>query len=304
LGKRLKNTCIYLGVRLLLGLLRLLGLGLARRLGRALGRLALRLGRVERRRTLANLALAFPELDEAARLALARAVFAHLGECVAELVHIRRLEPLTEHARLSPESRAVLDRLFARGQGVVFVTGHLGNWELMARAMAAHGYGVNTIGQRTYDPRLTELLARFRVAGRVNTLWRGEPRLMARMGEALARNELMGLLIDQDTDVPGAFVPFFGRLAFTPTAAAALARHTGAPLVTGFNHRCPQGGYEISVEELVLAPAAGADPDLVLARDTAEMTARIERQLRAHPAQWVWMHRRWSTRPPGEGSPP
>jgi Kdo2-lipid IVA lauroyltransferase/acyltransferase len=301
-GKRLKNTCIYLGVRLLLGLLGLVGLGLARRLGRSLGRLAFRLGRVERRRTLANLALAFPELSEAERLALGRAVCAHLGECVAELVHIHRLEPLTEHARITPESRAVLDRLFTRGQGVVFVTGHLGNWELMARAVAAHGYPVNTIGQRSYDPRFTRLIARFREAGRVNTLWRGEPRLMASMGAVLARNELMGLLIDQDTDVPGVFVPFFGRLAYTPTAAAALARHTGAPLVTGFNHRLPQGGYEITIEELALS--AEADPDLALARDTAELTARIERQLRAHPAQWVWMHRRWRTRPPEEGSPP
>jgi len=301
-GKRLKNTAIYLGLRLLLGLLWLSGLRLARRLGRGLGRLAFRLGRVERRRALANLALAFPERGEAERLALGRAVFAHLGECVAELVHVRRLAPLAEHVRLSPQSRAVLDRLFTRGRGVVFVTGHLGNWELMARAMAAHGYGVNTIGQRSYDPRLTALLARFREAGRVNTLWRGEPRLMARMGEALARNELMGLLIDQDTDVPGVFVPFFGRLAHTPTAAAALARHVGAPVVTGFNHRRPAGGYEIVVEEL--APSAEADPDLAIARDTAEMTARIERQLRAHPAEWVWMHRRWRTRPPEEGSPP
>lgn len=297
--KRLKNTLIYLGVRTLLGLVRLVGLRLGRPLGRGLGRWAFRLGRVERRRTLAHLDLAFPELPPAERLRLGRACFAHLGESLVELVHVDRLGPLTEVMAFAPGARELLDAALARGRGVVYVTGHVGNWELMARAMHVHGYGVNTIGQRAYDPRLTRLLERFRLAGGVRTLWRGDPDLVAGMRAALDRNELMGLLIDQDTDVPGCFTPFFGRLAHTPTAAAFLARRAGAPMLAGFNHRRPEGGYLITLEEI--EPSGQPEPSAAVEQDTHALNACIERHIRAHPAEWVWMHRRWKTRPPGEG---
>jgi KDO2-lipid IV(A) lauroyltransferase len=296
MGKRIKNSLVYLALRGLFGLLRLMGWARSLRFGRFLGRVAFRRARIERERTLRHLGWAFEQTPAPEREALAVRVFEHLGQGVAEVVNARKVPGLIDYVQLEPDGRRVLDEVLARGQGVVFVTGHVGNWELMARGLAALGYPINTIGQKSYDPRLTRLLARFRDEGRVHTLWRGEADLVERMVEVLRRGQIMGLLIDQDTDVPGAFVDFFGRPTWTPTAAALLARKTGAPVVMGFNHRRPEGGLQIGIAEL--AKSALEELPAAVAADTQAMSRAIEAHIRAHPAEWVWMHRRWKTRPP------
>lgn len=300
MGKRIKNWFIYCSVRLLLGLLRRLRPQRARRCGRWLGRRAYRWARVERERCRRHLGWAFAELDPTERERLARRVFEHLGAGVAELAVVHQERPITEWVEVDGESRRVLEEVLARGRGVVFVTGHLGNWELMARGLAAFGYPINTIGQRSYDPRFTRLIARFRQQGRVHTLWRGEPELMDKMAAVLRRGEIMGLLIDQDTDVPGVFVDFFGRPAWTPIAPVLLARKAGAPLVVGANHRLAgDAGFRVRIEEIALADLP--DRQRALAADTQAISHWIEARIREHPEQWVWLHRRWKTRPPKDG---
>jgi len=297
MGKRFKNWFIYWSVRLLLGTIRRLRPQRARRLGRWLGRRAYRWARVERERCRRHLGWAFAELDAARREQLARRVFEHLGAGVAELAVVHKERPISDWVEVDGESRRVLDELLARGRGVVFVTGHLGNWELMARGLAALGYPINTIGQRSYDPRFTRMIARFREQGRVRTLWRGEPELMDKMAAVLRRGEIMGLLIDQDTDVPGVFVDFFGRPAWTPIAPALLARKTGAPLVVGANHRLAgDAGYRVRIAEIALS--AAPDRQRALAADTQAISHWLEARIREHPEQWVWLHRRWKTQPP------
>lgn len=293
--KKLKNTLIFLTARLLMGVVRRMGLARSQRLGRWLGRRAFGWARTERNRTLEHLGLAFPGMPVEARRALARSVFEHFGAAAAECVNVRRLGDLADFVQLEEASRRVLDAAMARGRGVVFVTAHCGNWELMARGLVRHGYPVNTIGQKSYDPRFTRLISEFRERGGVHTIWRGEPGVMEKMASVCSRGEIMGLLIDQDTRVPGVFVPFFGRDAYTPTAAALLARRTGAALVCGLNHRRTGGGYRILVEEQPLS--AGPDERAAVRADTAALTDRIERHVREHPSEWVWMHRRWKTRP-------
>lgn len=300
--RRLKNTLIYLLARLVLGLARCLPWRLALAFGENLGRLGYRLAGRARRDTLAHLALAFPDAAFSERRRLARAVFRHFGRAAAEWACVRDLPDVTAFVRIDPESLALLRALLGRGRGVIFVTAHAGNWELMALSLARSGLPVCTIGKRSYDPRFTRLIDETRRLGPVQTLWRGEPDLALRMRETLAAGNILGLLIDQDTRVPGVFVPFFGRLAHTPIAAAALARETGAPLVTGFNFRAPPGGYQVIVEEHALSQ--NPDPRQAVADDTAALTARIERHVRAHPGEWVWMHRRWKTRPASDPAAP
>jgi KDO2-lipid IV(A) lauroyltransferase len=293
--KWLKNTAIYLLARMLMGFVRCLSWKTSLRFGRWVGRRAHNRARKARETVLENLALAYPEITTDKRKDLAREVFEHFGMAAAECINIRKLKDLTSYVEMEPASRRVMDDVMARGRGVVYATAHCGNWELMARALSRCGYPVNTIGRRSYDPRFTRLIDRFRHQGAVNTLWRGEPDLLQRMTRVLKKGELMGLLIDQDTKVPGAFVPFFGKSAHTPTAAALVARNAEAPVVTGFNHRLPEGGYRIVVQEYV--PSDLPDLEQAVLEDTRQMTARIEAHIREHPAEWVWMHRRWKTRP-------
>jgi KDO2-lipid IV(A) lauroyltransferase len=115
-----------------------------------------------------------------------------------------------------------------------------------------------------------------------------------RLARALAANRVNGLLIDQDIrDIPGVFVPFFGRPAWTPIGGGMLAVRAGCASVSGFIHRRPDGSHHVAIEPLE-TPNRG-DEEERAHELTARATAAIETQIRTHPAQWVWFHRRWRT---------
>jgi KDO2-lipid IV(A) lauroyltransferase len=277
-------------------LLQPLPLGVARALGARLGALAYTVAGGERRKALKSLALAFPEKSDAERQAVARAAFRHLGAAALEVACTGALDEGLERLVAWPqEDRRVLEAALARGKGVVFVSGHVGNWELLARRVARSGFPCQSIAKETTDPRLTELVARFRARGGVRSIWRGQEGAARAMLRALRSGEILGILIDQDTKVQSVFVPFFGELAATPRAAADLALRTGAAVVTGFCHREGEG-YRLSMEEVPVPQ--GEDREALAVALTAALSARIEAAIRRAPEQWVWMHQRWKTRPP------
>ncbi|MHB8420194.1 MAG: lysophospholipid acyltransferase family protein [Myxococcales bacterium] len=294
LRKRLRRALRFPFVRLGLALAAALPLRFALALGAGLGRLAHRLLRSQRRLALEHLAIAFPDrgLDE--RDALAAACFEELGRCGLEACQAARID-VRSYVRWSASEIAEMRRGLAEGKGGLFVTGHVGNWELLARRIVAEGFDHAVVVRESGDPRLAALVARYRSSGGVRTVGRGSGSGPLReMLSAFKRGALLGLLIDQDTRVRGHHVPFFGRLAHTPRAAEDLALRTGAPVFVGFIHRDPGGGHTLHTER-VPVPA-----DLPPGRLTAALTARIEAEIRSHPRDWVWMHRRWK-RPPDSG---
>jgi KDO2-lipid IV(A) lauroyltransferase len=294
LAKRAKRYLRYAGVRALVFTVGCLPLAWAAGLGRALGALAFAFAGAERRKALDSLGRAFPALSEAERTAVARACFRHLGQCAGELAAIRRIDGDVDAWVAWPAAdRRVLDDALARKRGVVFVSGHVGNWELLARRVALAGYPAQTIAKETTDPRLTALVERFRASGRLKTLWRGQDGAAKAMLRALRAGEILGMLIDQDTRVQSVFVPFFGAPASTPRAAADLALRTGAAVVMGFCQRQPGGRYALSMRELAVPSTGDREADALAL--TAAMTADIEAAVRRAPEQWVWMHRRWKT---------
>src|SRR6266511_684656 len=124
----------------------------------------------------------------------------------------------------APGAEQVFRGVLARGRGLVYVAGHVGNWELMAQRVPRIGpFPAATIAKATIHPGLNVLIERTRAAGGVETLWREDPATARAMIRCFKQNKILGILIDQDTSVQGVFVPFFGRPAFTPRAAADLA---------------------------------------------------------------------------------
>ncbi|MBW1811220.1 MAG: lipid A biosynthesis acyltransferase, partial [Deltaproteobacteria bacterium] len=246
--KKIKNTFIYFLARMLMGLVRMMKFERSLRFGRWLGRRAYKWAKKERYKTLQHLEWAFPEKSVVQREKLARNVFEHFGQAVAEVVNVAKIKDLADYVDFEEGSREILADSLSKGRGVVYVTGHVGNWELMARSLARYGFPVNTIGQKSYDPRFTRLMQRFRDEGSVKTIWRGDPQILEKMAAVLKRGEIMGLLFDQDTKVPGVFVPFFGKPAYTPLAAASLAHNTKAVTVIGLNYRRPNGGLRIAIK--------------------------------------------------------
>jgi KDO2-lipid IV(A) lauroyltransferase len=295
LAKRLKRFLRYLLVRAALALVHRMPLGVARWLGVRFGTLAFRVAGGERRKALQSLARAFPEKSEAERLELTRACFRHLGIALFEAGCSAALDRELKQLVAWPEAdRRVLEAALARGKGVVFVSGHLGNWELLARRVACEGFPCQSIAKETSDPRLTVLVERFRAQGQVRSIWRGQEGAARHMLRALKNGEILGLLIDQDTKVQSFFVPFFGELAATPRAAADLAIRTGAAVVVGFCQR-GEAGYRLTMEEVPLP--SEQDREAAALELTAALSQRIEAAIRRAPEQWVWMHQRWKTRP-------
>lgn len=293
--KRVKRFVRYLFIRALLVPLQLMPLGFASRLGERVGLFVFRFVSSQRRKALASITTAYPEKPEAERLELARESFRHLGRSVLEMVCIEQFDARRhELVEWVPAARAAMDAALARGKGVVFVTGHVGNWELLARYVALEDYPAAVIGKETSDPRTTRLLERFRGSGKLRVIWRGSQGAAKEMLRALKTNSILGLLIDQDTKVQSVWVPFFGKLAKTPRAAADLAIRMGAVPMLGFCTRVGPLQYRITMEELALPQSEGEAAVLEL---TERLTAGIEAQIRAHPEQWVWVHQRWKSPP-------
>jgi Kdo2-lipid IVA lauroyltransferase/acyltransferase len=244
----------------------------------------------------AHLAIAYPQASPAERRAIARAAFANAGRSFAELCKFA-----TVRKRLATYVRAEgLEHLrqgLAGGKGLLAVTGHLGNWEILAAYCAAQGLPVDVIGRRLNGRALNRMLVHFRARAGVTTILRESKGSSRAIMRTLRANRILALLIDQDTRGPRVFVPFFGRPASTPSGVAVLAQRTGAPVVGIFISRRPEGGHLIHV--LPPFPSATA-ADSTVEGLTATYTAAIEAHVRAHPDEWVWWHRRWRRRPATE----
>jgi KDO2-lipid IV(A) lauroyltransferase len=273
-----------------------LPLAAAPALARVGGKAAFWLLRGERRKAHASLARAFPALDERGRDALIAQMWTHLVWLLLELALMDQIDPILEtYVELPPASLERYQAAFDRGQGTMFVTAHVGNWELMARRLARIDPRTATIAKESNDPRLTALIEQVRARGRLRTIWRGAPGAARDMLKLLKSGGALGMLIDQDTKVQGVFVRFFGELAHTPRAAADLALRLKTTALVGFVHRRPEGGHRIEVSEVPLPE--GLTGEAAVVELTQRLTAAIEATIREAPAEWVWMHQRWKTRP-------
>jgi KDO2-lipid IV(A) lauroyltransferase len=292
----LRDDLVYAAFRGFLAAAGRLPLGVTRPPAAALGRFAMTLNHRDRRRTRAHLRIAFPELNEARLRALMRANARHFGGLAAEVAWLGRATPADVLALCSSSGGGHLERAVERGNGVALITGHCGNWEMLNAWLGASGFPMTIAVRDIYDQRLDRIASRLRSRFGSEVVPRGAS-AGRRLVAALAENRVIGLLIDQDIrDIPAVFVPFFGRPAWTPSGAASLALHKSAPVVPAFDHRRPDGSHAIEIHPAIPMPGSGTREQRIIEL-TAAATAAIERQIRAHPEQWVWMHRRWRTRP-------
>jgi KDO2-lipid IV(A) lauroyltransferase len=274
-----------------------LPLGVTRPLGAQLGVLIMGLDARDRRRSRDHFRIAFPALDEDAARSLLRRNARHLGALLAEVAWLRVATAEEVAAQCSISGLEHLERPLAAGTGAVLITGHCGNWEILNARLGVAGIPLTIAVRGLDDPRIDAIVTSLRSRFGTEVVPRGQDagrRLLA----ALAANRVNGLLIDQDIkDIPGVFVPFFGRPAWTPSGAASLALRAGCPVVPAFDHRRGDGRHEVEILPPLPQPPPGA-PEEQVAALTAAATSAIERQVRAYPEQWVWMHRRWRRQPP------
>ncbi len=288
------DSVLYAGLRSFLAVGGSLPLSISRPIGSTLGRAAFRLLPRSRERIRTHLEIAFPDLTREQRATVARACARHFGFMLAEVAWLWHAKPQDVEKLCTLEGVEHFFSALERGRGVIFATAHCGTWELLSARLPVAGVPLSTAARQLDDPRLDRLVTAMRTRFGTEVILRG-PAAGKQMVRALAGNRVAALLIDQDIrDIPGVFVPFFGRPAWTPSGAAMLAIRRDCPMVTGFIHRLPDGRHRAEIHPPLPMPDRGSLEDRV-EELTASATSTIERQIRTHPEQWVWMHRRWRT---------
>ena len=242
-----------------------------------------------------NLTFAWPEKDAAWRRRTIQGVFASIGRLLVVFARLPEITRANVKDWIRYEGLEQNQRAKERGAGVLFATAHLGNWELSAYAHALLTEPMNVVVRPLDNPVIDEIVETRR-ARSGNTLL--SKRDFARsIFQALQKNEPVGILVDQNSSAEnGAFVPFFGTLACANLTFAKLASRSGADVIPGFATWCEKERKYI----LRFYPPVLITGDAV--EDTRRIQAAIEAAIRETPDQWLWIHRRWKTRPEGEKS--
>ncbi|WP_063721862.1 lysophospholipid acyltransferase family protein [Corallococcus coralloides] len=267
-------------------------------LARFVANLAYTLG-IRRKVALDNLAQAMPEKSEAERHDIARGAYLTMARVVVEsLPSGDRMTPDWDQQGIEGEEAfAALKAHVATGKGALLVTAHFGNWELVGQMLIRWGIPLNAL-VRPLKGALNTRIAVNRLGAGAGLIY---PKgAIQEITDAVNRGESAYMLLDQALPAKSAvFVPFFGRLASTTPAMAVAAERTGVPVFVVMGVRPPGPGarYKLEVEGPILPPRPGecADP---ITEHTARVTAAMERAIRRHPEQWLWLHRRWKVQPP------
>jgi Kdo2-lipid IVA lauroyltransferase/acyltransferase len=250
---------------------------------------------VPRQRLIAlhNLRRAFPEKSAEEILKIARGVYRNMGIVSAEFFDIPHWSQSNIGEIVDPDGLEHCLKALEKGRGVLMFGAHFGNWELEAVAASLLIKPLAAIYRPLDSALLDQLVLRVRTATG-NTLL-AKNRAMRAMLRSLKRNEILGILIDQNVDYyEGVFVDYFGRPACTTDGLAILALHTGAPVLPAYMARLPDGRYRLVIGSEVEVVDTG-DRNADILANTQRFTKVIEQTVRRYPDQWLWIHQRWKT---------
>src|SRR5271157_2434514 len=267
---------------------------LAHRLARVYTRLFLDLAIPRLRRTAyRNLSLALPGLDAGERKKIVDGVFRSIARILVSFAKFPSMRAGNAARWIRCEGAEHFENALREGRGVLFATAHLGNWELSAYAHALLTGPMNVVVRPLDNPPIDAMVERRRSLSGNRLIYKKD--FARSILKALAANEAVGILIDQNATLDsGVFVDFFGVAACAGTGFAKIAAHSGAAVIPGFALWSESEGRYV----LRFYPPVPITGDA--ARDTQALQSQVEEVIRAHPDQWLWIHRRWKTRPPGE----
>jgi KDO2-lipid IV(A) lauroyltransferase len=291
----------YAPVKLVLGTLGRLPPRTAYWIGQSFGKIAYLLAGDLRRTGAINLKLAFPEKTDKERTTLLRECFESLGRELGLFSQMasRSREELTQ--LIDAQGWENLEKARAeRGDRLIYYTGHLGAWEMTSFGISLLGYPFTFLVRRLDNPKVEQLVDEVRTKFGNRTV---DKLSAARSMLKLLRSgdQALGLLTDLNTlDDEAIFVDFFGVPAATTFVIAKLALRTNTPLVPFFAPWSEEKGKYLLITEPPIPAECTGDEEADVRRVTIEITRRLENQIRQFPGQWLWIHKRWKTRPPGE----
>lgn len=264
---------------------------------RALGSFAFYIIPRHREETIRNLTTAFGKEKSSIEInQLATGVFKNLAQTAFEVLQFPKwkqypLDQIIDFGDAPEKYRTLL----SEGKGLITITSHLGNWELLGGIPAMKGFKSKAIARRLRDPNFHNWVEHLRTSIGVDLIYRNES--PKKIFQCLKNGEALGLLPDQDiAGLKGVFVDFFGKPAHTGIAPVKLALATGAPIACVFLVRLPQNRYKIIFKNVIRPQIETTEAD-ALQKYTALWMKDIEDVIREYPDQWGWMHNRWKTQP-------
>ena len=288
---KLRHVLEYIAFLIVSFVVQLLPLSGARSLGRNLGRFIFRYVGYRRDVTLENLRRAFPEKTEAELVRIARGAYANLGTSLFELLWFPRMSSQRLHTLVHFDKPEIIRKTFDEGKGVLLLTAHFGNWELLAQSIVVEfGFPVNIIVKTQANPFVDRSINNRRV-------WNGNKIIPMETAlrdvlRALRNKEAIGIVADQAAPKENVPVEFFGIDVPTHQGPAVFSLKMGSPLVAIFAVRQPNGSYDMHVEEV-----PSKDLDGYNEANVVELTRRhvkiTEAFIRGYPDHWMWMHKRW-----------
>jgi len=300
---KLEDWLAYLGLRLLAMVLYMFSPRANYRTVRWLGRMLFRFDRRHRDIALRHLRLSFPDWTEDRCRRVARQSMEAMACLALEvLLTPRLLTPARwrRHCRMINQAENIR-LLTRRPHGLIYVTGHFGNWEVLGYLLGALGFDGFAVARPLDNPYLNRYLMDLRQAVGLRIL--DKAGASALMDEILTAKDYVGFIADQDAGRKGLFVDFFGRPASTYKAPALMAIRHNVPVIVGYGLRCGEDfSFDLGIHRII-RPEEWADKDDPVRWITQEYTAALEELVRARPEQYLWMHRRWKHRPRGQPQP-
>ena len=288
----------YLAAASLLKFLGWLPHSLSRAVCAALGWLSYGLWPRLRRVGLFNLRLAFPDGQDRERRQILFGLFQNLGRMLADFSQFPKLNRSNIERLIVYEGFEHFARAKDQGKGVLFLTAHFGNWELSSFAHGLYGFPCNFVIRELDNPLVGKLINGYRSASGGRPIEKKDFAFQAI--RSVKRGEAVGILMDQNMQpAEGVFVNFFGHAACTTSGPARLAQKTGVPIVLGlviWDSKLRKYRLRFDPVEWIRRE----DPEEEITVNTANFTRLIEDYVRRYPDHWLWVHRRWKTRPPGE----
>ena len=245
-----------------------------------------------------NLEFAFPKLSSVERKKIARENYRWFARFCMDVLHMAAWKGRTSEI-VYCKNPEILDQALSEKKGVLLISGHFGNWEMIPPALAEKGYKVVMYVGRQTNPLTNQLQNTARAGFGVETIDKGK-RATLQMGRALAENKIIAMLVDQNDNKSDLFVNFFGKLASCSkgTAAFHLLRRSPVVLVT-----CPYVDNRIEINFQHIPFELTGDQEKDTQEVSQKITSALEKVIRQYPEQYFWMHRRWRARPPQDAEP-
>lgn len=295
----LQNKSELIAVRSLLGAIGALPLGTSMRFGKSVGRFLARTFPKLKKTARRNLEIAFPEMTDAEREKIAHGTFESLGRHLGFVSHFKKFKHEDIRDLVEVVGREHFDEAHATGRGILFFTGHFGSWEVFNLLPPAFGFGMNILVRRIDNPLVETFVDQMRT--RFGSVTLDKTRAARTMFRVLENGQLLGILADLNVqEKEGVFVDFFGVPASTTVSIAKLAIKTDAIVLPAFAvWEEAKNKYVVYLEPPIEYTADDNSPENI--RDlTQKITNVVEKYVRKYPEQWLWIHKRWNTRPPGE----